>query len=85
MTDISVLLFSVLKRCIPLAPVAVDKPTVLIPAIPAKESSLVLKILTVVGFTTLTKYGSPSDKVPVIVLLASYAGPIPIGGLLFEL
>ena len=54
MTDISVVLFSVLKRCIPLAPVSVDKPTVLIPAIPAKESSLVLKILTVVGFTTLT-------------------------------
>ena len=67
-----VVLFSVLNRWIPLAPVSVDNPTVLIPAIPARASSFLLNILTVDGLTTLTKYGSPSDKVPVIVLVASY-------------
>ena len=71
LTDIRVVLFSVLKRWIPLAPVSVDNPTVLIPAIPARASSFVLNILTVDGFTTLTKYGSPSDKVPVIILFVS--------------
>ena len=85
LTDIRVVLFSVLKRWIPLAPVSVDNPTVLIPAIPARASSFVLKILTVVGLTILTKYGSPSDKVPVIILLLSYAAPIPIGELLLAL
>ena len=85
LTDIRVVLFSVLKRWIPLAPVSVDNPTVLIPAIPAKASCFVLNILTVDGLTTLTKYGSPSDKVPVIILLLSYAAPIPIGELLLAL
>ena len=46
---------SVLNLWIPLAAVSVANPTVLIPAIPVKASVLVLKILTVVGFTTLTK------------------------------
>ena len=63
---------------------SVERPTVLIPAIPARASSFLLNILTVVGFTTLTKYGSPSDNVPVMILFISYAEPIPIGGLLFE-
>ena len=71
---------SVLNLWIPLAEVSVAKPTVLIPAIPAKASAFVLNSLTVVGFTTLTKYGSPSESVPVIVLLASYAFPIPNDG-----
>ena len=71
---------SVLNLWIPLAAVSVAKPTVLIPAIPASASACVLNILTVVGFTTLTKYGSPSESVPVIVLLESYAFPIPNDG-----
>ena len=60
--------------------VSVAKPTVLIPAIPARASAFVLNILTVDVLTTLTKYGSPSESVPVIVLLTSYALPIPIDG-----
>ena len=77
----SVFLDSVLNLWIPLAAVSVANPTVLIPAIPAKASVWVLNILTVVGFTTRTKYGSPSDSVPVMVLDASYGLPIPIDGL----
>ena len=69
---------SVLNLWIPLAAVSVANPTVLIPAIPDKASDLLLNILTVVGLTTLTKYGSPSDKVPVIVLKLSV--PMPIDG-----
>ena len=76
----SVFLDSVLNLWIPLAAVSVANPTVFIPAIPAKASLLVLNILTVVGFTTLTKYGSPSDSVPVIVFDASKGLPIPIDG-----
>ena len=53
----------------------------LIPANPNNASSLLLKILTVVGLTILTKYGSPSDNDPVIVFNPSYAEPIPIGAL----
>ena len=45
---------------------------------PVKASDLLLNILTVVGLTTLTKYGSPSDKVPVMVFKLSE--PIPIDG-----
>ena len=81
LTDIRVVLFSVLNLWIPLAAVSVARPTVLIPAIPANASFFVLNILTVVGLTTLTKYGSPSDKVPVIVLVESYGFPMPIGEL----
>ena len=55
MTDLRVVLFSVLNLWIPLADESVDKPTVFIPADPANASSLVLKIRTVDGFTTLTK------------------------------
>ena len=66
-----VFLDSVLNLWIPLADVSVANPTVFIPAIPDKASFCVLNILTVVGFTTLTKYGSPSDSVPVIVFDAS--------------
>ena len=52
--DDKVVLFSVLNLWIPLAEVSVAKPTVLIPANPNKASSLLLKILTVVGLTILT-------------------------------
>ena len=69
---------SVLNLWIPRAAVSVASPTVLIPAMPDKASDLLLNILTVVGLTTLTKYGSPSDKVPVIVFKLSV--PIPIDG-----
>ena len=79
-TATRVFLLSVLNLWIPLAAVSVAKPTVLIPAIPARASAFVLNILTVDVLTTLTKYGSPSESVPVIVLLASYALPIPIDG-----
>ena len=72
---------SVLNLWIPLAAVSVAKPTVLIPAMPVKESTLVLNILTVVGFTILTKYGSPSDKAPIIFCVPSNAVPVAIGGL----
>ena len=67
----SVFFVSVLNLWIPLAAVSVANPTVFIPAIPVNASVLLLKILTVVGFTTLTKYGSPSDNVPVIILFPS--------------
>ena len=85
LTAISVLFFSVLKRWIPLADVSVDKPTVLIPVAPNIASFGVLKSLTVFGLTILTKYGSPSDKVSTILFVVSYAEPIPIGVLPFEL
>ena len=85
LTAISVFLVSVLKRWIPLADVSVDKPTVLIPVAPNIASFLVLKSLTVFGLTILTKYGSPSDKVSTILFVVSYAEPIPIGELPFEL
>ena len=55
LTDDRVVLFSVLNLWIPLAEVSVAKPTVLIPAEPNKASFWLLKILTVVGLTTLTK------------------------------
>ena len=80
LTATRVFLLSVLNLWIPLAAVSVAKPTVLIPAIPARASAFVLNILTVDVLTTLTKYGSPSESVPVIVLLTSYALPIPIDG-----
>ena len=64
-------LFSVLNLCIPLADVSVANPTVLIPAFPNNASLSLLKIRTVDWFTTLTKYGSPSDKVPLIVSVLS--------------
>ena len=50
-----VFFFSVLNLWIPLADVSVDNPTVFIPADPNTASVLVLNILTVFGFTTLTK------------------------------
>ena len=55
-----------------------------IPVVPNKASTLVLKILIVVGFTDLTKYGAPSDSVPLILFSRSNAVPIPIGELPFE-
>ena len=63
---------------------SVDNPTVLIPAVPNIASTLVLNILTVVGLTDLTKYGAPSDNVPLILFARSKAVPIPIGELPFE-
>ena len=68
---------SVLNLWIPAELVSVAIPIVLIPAIPDIASLSVLKILIVVGLTTLTKYGSPSDNVPVIVFWLLYALPIP--------
>ena len=68
MIDVSVFLFSVLKRWIPNALLIVDIPIVLIPAMPARASSFLLNILIVDVFTTLTKYASPSANVPVCVL-----------------
>ena len=50
---------------------SVDIPIVLIPAIPDRASAFVLNNLTVEELTTLTKYGSPSASVPLIVLLES--------------
>ena len=55
LTAINVFLFSVLNLWIPLAAVSVDKPTVLIPALPARASFLLLNMRTVDGLTTLTK------------------------------
>ena len=54
-TATRVFLLSVLNLWIPLAAVSVDNPTVLIPVVPNKASTLVLKILTVDGFIDLTK------------------------------
>ena len=68
LTERSVFLGSVLNLWIPLAPVSVDIPIVLIPAIPDRASALVLNNLIVEELTTLTKYGSPSASVPSIVL-----------------
>ena len=84
MTATKVFLFSVLNLWIPLAAVSVDNPTVFIPVVPNNASTLLLKILTVVGFTDLTKYGAPSDNVPLILFSKSNAVPIPIGELPLE-
>ena len=70
-TATKVFLLSVLNLWIPLAAVSVYRPTVLIPAVPNNASTLLLKILTVVGLTDLTKYGAPSDKVASIWLSKS--------------
>ena len=53
-TDLRVVFVSVLNLWIPLAEESVDKPTVFIPAEPARASPLLLNIRTVVGLTILT-------------------------------
>ena len=70
-TATRVFLLSVWNLWIPLAAVSVDKPIVLIPVAPNVASTSVLKILTVDGFTTLTKYGAPSESVPPILFSRS--------------
>ena len=67
---------AVLNLWIPPAAESVANPTVLIPDIPNRASFFVLKILTVFALTTLTKYGSPSDRVSVIVLFPRVLIPI---------
>ena len=79
LTATRVFLLSVLNLWIPLAEVSVDNPIVFIPAVPNKASVGVLKILTVDGFTDLTKYGAPSDSVLLTLFSRSNAVPIPIG------
>ena len=54
LSDNKVFFGSVLNLWIPLTVVSLVNPTVLIPEIPNNESALLWKILTVVGFTTLT-------------------------------
>ena len=55
-----------------------------IPAVPNSASVCELNILTVDGFIDLTKYGAPSDNVPLILFSTSNAVPIPIGVFPFD-
>ena len=83
-TENKVLTFSVLNLCVPPKTVSVANPTVLTPTALfslKSASDSVLKILTVVGLITLTKYGSPSDNAPVIACVPSNAVPVVIGSL----
>ena len=75
LTSNNVFLDSVLNLWIPLDLVSVAIPMVLIPALPVKASDWLLNILIVLGFTTLTKYGSPSANVPINIV--PNAEPMP--------